>query len=186
MIIKRTFLLTLLALAPCFLGAQGAASSINQKDLAPLLGGLVQSDRWLIHKDKAQEEFIGNVRYSNDTVSLKADHALSDRLNKIYTLRGNVNASYKLPQNATAQISADKVLYDQKSDRGIITASSQNQAEAIYKTENNTFRAYADEIEFGQKLTSFTLNDWAELEDDNNALYAEQISLDTQSGEAKA
>lgn len=184
MILRKIFILMALALLPAL--AAAAAADKTSEDLAPLLGGLIQSDRWLINKDKYQEEFIGRVRYSNDNISLNAQRALSDRLNKIYTLKGNVFASYKLPQNATAEIRADKIVYNQKKDSGLITSSAQKQAQAVYKTTDNTFKAYADKINFGQKFSSFTLSGWAQFEDDNNTLYAKEISYDAQSGIVQA
>ena len=43
------------------------------QDLNALLGGSVQSDKWLINREKEQEEFIGNVRYQNDIYNSLVD-----------------------------------------------------------------------------------------------------------------
>ena len=68
----------------------------QKQDLSALLGGSVQSDKWLINREKEQEEFIGNVRYQNDIYSIKSDYALSQRKDKTYLLKGNILASQNL------------------------------------------------------------------------------------------
>ena len=82
---KFIFLSLVLALSPALCAAQDTA----------LLGGMVQSDRWIIRKDKMEEEFIGNVSYKNDIYNIKADYALSRRKEQTFTLKGNVFASQK-------------------------------------------------------------------------------------------
>ena len=152
-----------------------------EEDLSALLGGSVQSDRWLINRDKEQEEFIGNVRYLNEIYDLKADYALSQRRENTYLLKGNITASQNLNDTFT-QIKADKIFYDNKNLKGYALGTKNNQIEALYKTQNNLFTLYGDRLDFDKQENLLKISTYAELNDLNNTLYSDTISLNIQSG----
>ena len=110
----------------------------QKQDLGALLGGSVQSDKWLINREKEQEEFIGNVRYQNDIYSLKSDYALSQRKDKTYLLRGNISVSQNL-ENIFTQIKAEEFLYNDKTFKGYAIGNKNKQIEVLYKIPNNLF-----------------------------------------------
>lgn len=153
-----------------------------QQDLSALLGGSVKSDRWLINRDKEQEEFIGNVKYSNETINLKADYALSQRKEKTYLLRGNILASQTLPDNFI-QIKAEELFYNNKTLKGYALGKKNKQVEGIYKTLNNTFNLYGDRVDFDKTRGDLiTISSYAELNDLNNTLYADTMTFNNESG----
>lgn len=151
------------------------------QELSAILGGMVQSDRWIIRKDKFEEEFIGNVHYENDVYKIHADYALSKRMAQTYTLQGNVFAS-RTQDGTIAQLTANEVFYNKKKDTGYATPKRGKQVEAKYKTPNNKFELFADRIDFSDKLSLFKMQGNAELSDANNTLYAKNMIFNTQTG----
>ena len=152
-----------------------------QQDLSAILGGSVQSDRWLINTDKQEEEFIGNVSYANDIYSLKSDYALSQRKQNTYLLKGNIIASQNLEDTFT-QIKAEKLFYNNKTLKGYALGKTGKQVEALYKTPNNTFTVFGDRIDFDKKENQINVSSYAELNDLNNTIYGDNISFNIKSG----
>ncbi len=176
----KSFIIPLVfALMPAFLSAQSADS--DDAELSALLGGLVQSDSWIIRKDKAEEEFIGNVRYENETYKISADRALSQRKLNAYTISGNVQASRK-QDGEEISLTANKVYFNAKKDYGYAQGSKSSQAHASFTSLNNIFNLYADKINFGGKFTVFEAEGDCELNDMNNTLYSGKMAYNTQSG----
>lgn len=174
---KIALLALFFAFAPALTFAQSAN---NDAELSALLGGLVKSDSWIIRKDKAEEEFIGNVKYENEIYKISADRALSQRKLNAYTISGNVQASRK-QDGEEISLKANKVFFNAKKDYGYAQGSKSKQAELSFSTPNNTFNLYADKINFGKKFTSFEAEGDCELNDMNNTLYAGKMTYDTQS-----
>lgn len=171
----KYLILTLLFLSPLCLNAQQDA------ELSALLGGMVQSDRWIIRKDKFEEEFIGNVHYENDIYKIHADRALSKRKAQTYTLEGNVFAS-RSEKDTKAQISAHKIFYNKKSDLGYAEPKKGGSLDLIYIIGKNKFRLNGNKLAFAGKGSSFKIEGDAELHDINNTLYAENMAFDTKTG----
>ncbi len=155
--------------------------SFAEEDLSAILGGSVQSDRWLINTDKQEEEFIGNVSYKNDVYSLKADYALSQRKQNTYTLKGNITASQTL-DDTFIQIKAERFFYNNRTLKGYALGKTGKQVEGLYKTSNNTFTVFGDRIDFDKKENQIDISSYAELNDLNNTIYGDNISFNTQSG----
>ena len=175
---KSALLTFIFALIPAFTLAQSGG---DDAELSALLGGLVQSDSWIIRKDKAEEEFIGNVRYENEIYKISADRALSQRKLNAYTISGNVKASRK--QNGEEiSLEAGKVFFNSKKDLGYAQGAKGKQIKAVFATPNNTFNLYADKINFGDKFTLFEAEGDCELNDMNNTLYSGKMTYDTKSG----
>lgn len=151
------------------------------QDLNALLGGSVQSDKWLINREKEQEEFIGNVRYQNDIYNLKSDYALSARKDKTYLLKGNILASQNLEDTFT-QIKAEEFFYNNKTLKGYALGKKNDQIEIIYKTPNNIFNLYGNKADFNKDTNFIKITGNSELDDLNNTLYADTITFNTQSG----
>lgn len=171
--IKILFILVLFCL-PLEIFAQ-------KQDLSALLGGSVQSEKWLINREKEQEEFIGNVRYQNDIYNLKSDYALSQRKDQTYLLKGNIVASQTL-EDIFTQIKAEEFFYNHKTLKGYGLGGKNKQIEVLYKTPNNTFNLYGDRMDFDKAINLIKVKGYSELDDLNNTLYADTITFNTQSG----
>lgn len=156
-------------------------SAQETPQLSALLGGMVESDKWLIHKEAQTEEFIGNLYYSNDNYTIKADYGLSDRRRQTYKIKGNVFASQKLNEGLI-KLTADEIVYNRKTDTGYIKPKRGKQLDFLYKLPNNTFRLYADRADFKSKATIFTVKGNAELDDLNNTLYSDYMSYNIVTG----
>lgn len=168
---KFIFLTLFLALSPALCYAQDTA----------LLGGMVQSDRWIIRKDKMEEEFIGNVSYKNDIYTAKADYALSRRREQTFNLKGNVFASQK-KNGTTAQITAENFFYNNKTGEGYATPKKNAQVNAVYTTQTNRLKAFGNKLDFKDKFSVFEMSGNCELDEINNTLYADKMIFDTNSG----
>ncbi|MBQ4493756.1 MAG: hypothetical protein II972_04070 [Elusimicrobiaceae bacterium] len=151
------------------------------QDLSALLGGSVQSNKWIINRDKEQEEFIGNVRYQNDIYNLRSDYALSQRKENTYLLKGNILASQTLVDTFT-QIKAEEFFYNNKTLKGYALGKKNRQIEILYKTPNNTFNLYGNRVDFNKDTNFIKITGNSELDDLNNTLYADTITFNTQSG----
>lgn len=157
------------------------AQKQQTEELSAILGGMVKSDSWIIRKDKAEEEFIGNVRYENENYKISADRALSQRTLNAYTLSGNVFAQ-RTQDGQTVSLQADKVFFNRKKDSGYAQGSKKKQIKASFANPNNTFNLYADRVDFSNKFKLFQAEGDCELSDLNNTLYAGQMTYDVPSG----
>jgi lipopolysaccharide export system protein LptA len=155
----------------------------DDENMTALLGGLVQSDSWIIRKDKAEEEFVGNVRYDNDLYKIRADRGLSQRALRAYTLRGNVYAARE-DKTSKAHIKADKIFYNQTLGSGYALPKKGAQLELGYniKSDGPAYKIYGDRLDFGAKFTSYKLSGWAELDDKDNTLYSREMAFDFNTG----
>lgn len=123
-----------------------------------VLGGLVQSDSWIIYKDKQQEEFKGNVSYDNGTYRFRADYALSERALHRFTAKGNVYLRQAETNAPEYQAYADYARYNYKTQKGILTANKGKQIRLIYTDKKNgTATAYAKKAEFDLNEQIFIL-----------------------------
>lgn len=157
------------------------AQEQKQEELSALLGGMVQSDKWIIRKDKAEEEFIGNVKYENENYKITANRALSQRRLNAYTISGNVSAQRK-QDGQTASVKADKIFYNQKKDTGYIKGSRKKQLMLSLSDINNQFKLYADTLNFTAKFSVFEAEGDCELNDLDNTLYADKMTYDVETG----
>lgn len=125
--------------------------------LPEVLGGIVQSDEWIIYQDKAQEEFKGHVFYDNDIYTFKADYALSDRNQNSATARGHVYLKQQEPQNPTYEAWGDYAHYNYKTGKGILKSTSKNQARLQITDVAQTVTASAKQISFDTNTQVFVL-----------------------------
>ncbi len=175
--LNKLFLPILLLLVISPLSAQEK----KQEELSALLGGMVQSDKWIIRKDKAEEEFIGNVKYENENYKITANRALSQRHLNAYTISGNVTAQGKR-NGQTALVKADKIFYNQKKDTGYIQGSRKKQLMLSLTDINNQFKLYADKLDFSGKFSLLEAQGNCELNDLDNTLYSGKMTYDVKTG----
>ncbi|MCQ2410962.1 MAG: LptA/OstA family protein [Elusimicrobiaceae bacterium] len=94
---------------------------LAKNELPPVLGGLVQSDSWIIYQDKKQEEFKGHVSYENDAYVFRADYALSDRAHSTFQAKGNVFLRQQQPDGSFYEAEAHQAYYDYQKQKGNLT-----------------------------------------------------------------
>ena len=128
-----------------------APKKLSANEIPSALGGLIQSDNWVIYKDKQQEEFSGHVSYDNGTYIFRADYALSDRARHTFTARGNVFLRQNNPDTSFYQARADHGSYNYKTQKGDLFGTRKKPAELVYRNEK------------GQLVTAFAQNIYFDL-----------------------
>ena len=131
----------------------------SASQMPEVLGGIVQSDEWIIYKEKEQEEFKGHVYYDNGQYVFKADYALSDRKQHSATARGNVYLKQKEHYAAPTTYEAwgDYAFYNYKTGKGILKSTSKNQARLQLTDASQTITATAKHISFDTHTQLFIL-----------------------------
>ncbi len=141
--------------------AQKKVQALQQKrhaDLPDTLGGIISSDRWVIYKEKEEEEFEGNVRYDNGTYSFRADYALSQRKKNLFSASGNVYARYNEVSGGYYEIYTAKATYNYQTAQGTAQSSSQTKTKLIYKApEGDLVTALAQRAEFNIQQKTYRL-----------------------------
>ncbi|WP_428897842.1 hypothetical protein Dip518_000026 [Parelusimicrobium proximum] len=130
----------------------------GQKIPDGILGGIVKSDRWLIKKDAQQEEFIGNVSYDTPKYKLKADRALSDRKNNIFTLNGRAYLMHKTDKGAVSELTGDKIVFNNNTGKGTVT-SAKAPVSIIYTLPDYKIEADSRKADFNIKKETADLTD---------------------------
>ena len=146
------------AAKPKIAEAKKTIKSKTPTELPAVLGGIVQSDSWIIYKDKQQEEFSGNVSYDNGAYQFRADYALSERAKNRFTARGNVYLKQNDSQGTSYEAYAHYARYNYKTQQGELKSSAKKQIKLIY-TDNKkqTGTAWADRASFDLAQKIFTL-----------------------------
>ena len=128
------------------------------RQIPEVLGGLVQSDEWVIYKDKEQEEFTGHVSYDNGIYVFLAGYALSDRKRHTVTARQNVYLKQHERKGPTYEAWGDWAHYNYQTGKGILKSTSKNPAKLRLQDENQTITARAQRIDFdtAQQVFIFT------------------------------
>lgn len=132
-----------------------APKKLAVQELPATLGGLVQSDSWVIYKDKSQEEFIGHVSYDNGTYIFRSDYALSDRAKSTFSAKGNVFLRQNNPDGAFYQAQADNGFYNYRTQRGNLSARGKNFITLVFRDEKNqttTATARKAHFDLNQKI----------------------------------
>ena len=132
-----------------------APQKLSSRDLPATLGGLVQSDSWVIYKDKEQEEFVGNVSYDNGAYIFRADYALSDRAKHTFSARGHVFLRQNNPDSSFYQAQADRGTYNYQTQQGQLTAQGKTPVTLIYRDEKGqttTATARKAQFDLNQKI----------------------------------
>ncbi len=78
-----------------------------------LMGSVVRSDKWTIDRTNDLELFDGNVSFRNADYNLKADHAVYDRKELVWTIRGSVYCLRKFPDGSNIELNCDHGTYNE-------------------------------------------------------------------------
>ncbi|MBR3632394.1 MAG: hypothetical protein IKN49_05000 [Elusimicrobiaceae bacterium] len=121
----------------------------TSQTLPKTLGGVLQSDSWIVYQEKQEEEFKGNVSYQSDVYQFKADYALSQRAQNLFTAKGNVFLHKKDPDGSWYELHADQAVYNYKTGKGYAISSSTKPVQLVYHTrQGDTIRAHANRADF--------------------------------------
>ena len=127
--------------------------------LPETLGGAITSDRWVIYKEKQEEEFKGNVHYDNGIYAFRADYALSQRKQNLFTAKGNVFARYNAPDGAWYELYAEKAAYNYQTGKGYAQSAAPRQIKLVYQTtKGDLITAYAQKADFNTKEETYVLS----------------------------
>ncbi len=132
-----------------------APQKLPTQQLPQTLGGLVQSDSWVIYKDKEQEEFSGHVSYDNGTYIFRADYALSDRARQTFSAKGHVFLRQNNPDGSFYQAQAQRGTYNYRTQQGLLDATTQTPVILTYQDEKgnlSTARAKQVRFDLNQKI----------------------------------
>ena len=141
------------------------AKKTNAKELPSVLGGIIQSDSWIIHRDKQQEEFSGHVFYDNGTYTFKADYALSERTLNRFTATGNVYLKQQDQKGSSYEAYAHKAIFNYKTQQGSLTANKTAPVRLIYTDPlQPTVKATAQKVTFDLEQQIFTLEGNVKME----------------------
>ena len=118
-------------------------------EIPSVLGGVVQSDNWVIYPEKKEEEFEGHVFYDNGVYQFKADYALSQRAKQLFTARGNVFLRQNDPDGSFYQAKADRASFNYGTQKGTLLANNKRQVTLTYQDEKNQVStAHAQKVTF--------------------------------------
>ncbi len=131
---------------------------LKASEIPPVLGGLVQSESWVIYKNEQKEEFKGNVSYDNSIYVFQADYALSERALNRFSARGNVYLRKNELDGSFYEAYADKAAVNYKTQQGNLTANKNHLVKLIYSDEKKqTVTATARKATFDLEQKIFTL-----------------------------
>lgn len=134
-------------------------------EIPPVLGGVVQSDSWVIYKDKQQEEFTGNVSYDNGSYAFKADYALSERALSRFSARGHVWLRQTERDGSFYEAYADSARYNYKTQKGRLDANRGKTVKLVLTDEKKqTVTAYAGKVSFDLNEKIFVLQNNVRVE----------------------
>lgn len=122
---------------------------LSSGDIPEALGGIVQSDSWVIYKEKQQEEFTGHVSYDNGAYTFRADYALSDRARNTFSARGHVFLRQQNKDGSYYEGSANRASYNYRTQKGELTGTGKEPARLVYhNVKGETLIATAQKITF--------------------------------------
>ena len=150
-----------------------------------VLGGVVQSDEWVIYKDEEKEEFKGHVFYDNGAYTFKSNYALSDRRTNTFTATGNVYAkSHDAEQDTTYQAYADYARYHYKTGKGFLKSTTKNPVRLILTDATQTITARAKQVSFDTNAQVVVLTGNVDAKrttaQGNQTLQADKVTLKQQ------
>lgn len=132
----------------------------NVSKIPEVLGGIVQSDSWIIYKDKQQEEFKGNVFFDNGIYTFKSDYALSERAKNRFSASGNIYLKQVAQDGNIYEAYASKANYNYALEKGALQGSSRKDAKIIYTASSNLQKitATAKKIDIDMQNKIFVLD----------------------------
>ena len=101
--------------ATLFAATPFAATSFASSQIA---GGVVQSDEWVVRRDKNEEEFTGHVRFDRARDHGQSDWALYEKGKGLWKLKGGVHGLRETEKGEILELWADEADYHMDSKDG--------------------------------------------------------------------
>ncbi len=131
----------------------------NASQLPEALGGVVSSDRWIIYKEKEEEEFEGNVHYDNGTYIFHAQYALSQRKKNLFTAKDSVYIRKNESDKSFYELYADKASYNYSTGNGQAIANRKGKIKLVYQNpQGDLVTALAQRADFNTKEETYVLS----------------------------
>lgn len=131
----------------------------SSSQMPAVLGGVVSSDRWVVYKEKEEEEFEGNVHYDNGVYVFRSGYALSQRKQNLFTAKDNVYARKNEQDGGWYELYADKAVYNYQTGAGRAEASANKKIKLVYKTaKGDLITATARRADFNTKQETYRLS----------------------------
>lgn len=112
---------------PKLAGSRPSLASSRSRSPSPKLkGSIVRSDKWIIRREKGEEEFQGNVSYHQGGYRFKSDWALYRKKSGHWKARGNVYCSMTWDDGAKAECYGDHGEYFQDTGQGAVFSDEQD------------------------------------------------------------
>ncbi len=179
-----------------FLGPGHAAHAQGRDSSQPkpprLAGSVVSSDKWIIRREKGEEEFQGNVFYRQGGYRFKSDWALYLKKTGQWKASGNVYGSTVWDNGARTECYGDLGEYFQDTGQGAIFSdkdSVRGRVEVIhYEPDRAPLHSYSVRATLNKPESLLTFLDDVLIRDDttqaqsDNAVYDNLTSIFTLSG----
>ncbi len=121
-------------------------------------GSVVRSDKWIIRREKGEEEFQGNVSYRQGGYRFKSDWALYRKKKGHWKARGNVYGSKTGDNGAKTECYADRGEYFQDTGQGAVFSDEGARVEVSYcGPDHGTWRSYSDRATLNEPESLMTL-----------------------------
>lgn len=130
-----------------------------KNQLPEVLGGVVYSDRWIVYKEKEEEEFEGNVSYDNGIYIFRAQYALSQRKKNLFTAKDSVYIRKNESAKSYYELYADKAAYNYATGEGYAQANKKRSITLVYKNpQGDLITALAQRADFNTKEETYVLS----------------------------
>jgi len=131
----------------------------NASQLPEVLGGVISSERWIIYKEKEEEEFEGNVHYDNGAYVFRAQYALSQRKKNLFTAKGSVYLRKNETDHSFYELHADRASYNYSTGIGKAQANRRKKIKLVYQNnKGEVITALARQADFNTKQETFVLS----------------------------
>ena len=130
-----------------------------KNQLPEVLGGVVSSDRWIVYKEKEEEEFEGNVSYDNGVYIFRAQYALSQRKKNLFTAKDSVYIRKNESAKSYYELYTDKASYNYATGEGYAQANKKRRITLVYKNpQGDLITALAQRADFNTKEETYILS----------------------------
>ena len=131
---------------------------LSSGDIPEALGGIVQSDSWVIYKEKQQEEFTGHVSYDNGAYTFRSDYALSDRAHHTFSASGHVFLRQKNQDGSYYEGHSNQARYNYRTQKGQLDGTKKEPVRLIYhNVKGETLIATAQKVTFDLEQKIYVL-----------------------------
>ncbi len=135
------------------------AGDLNKSRPKPpgLANSVVRSDKWIIRREKGEEEFQGNVSYHQGTYRFKSDWAIYRKKDEHWEARGNLYGSKTWDNGTKTECYADRGEYFQDTGQGAVFSDGRERVKVIhYEPDSGTWRSYSDRVTLNEPESLMT------------------------------